>query len=292
MNEETTTSAFYMALDVPADLSPHLARRRKYSEELHNVISVLMDICAILAEAPDIRFVIRGFDTQPWRPTVRSDLSVVLEQLPDVLPSLEAATACDLDFYEQGLQRASLRTGRRRRDHDLYQLGSNLGPAPFHVENVPHGRCRHAPPPLRIVSPSGCDGLSEVGPTPLAFGMGGPGQSAALTISSKPHPPHADERFHASRRYWIGCKKAFSATATSDATGQALGTSQLFPFIVPIGYLPDARMARVKLIDGLEIAFGEDKGGLVQHARTIELAASKFSATDAQREPRAYCGAR
>lgn len=82
---------------------------------------------------------------------------------------------------------------------------------------------------------------------------------------------------------WLGCKKASSATATSDATEQALDTSRLFPLIVPTGYLPDARMARVKLIDGLEVAFGEDKGGLVQYARTIDLAASKLSVADAQR---------
>ncbi len=76
---------------------------REYEETLHDVRSILTDLCEKLAEAPRIRFVI-SFLGESWQTDVGTDLPVVLEQLPDL--KVGGTKPFVLDLYEQGLERS------------------------------------------------------------------------------------------------------------------------------------------------------------------------------------------
>ena len=97
---------FLVRLDTPLLVAAHsnCPDPANYSEELDDVRSIFVDLCGMLSEIDEVRFVIRGFGAT-WTATVRTDLAVVLEQLPDVLRGLREKTSVELDFYEQGLQR-------------------------------------------------------------------------------------------------------------------------------------------------------------------------------------------
>ena len=51
------------------------------------------------------RFLVTGFQRNPWPVTVRTDLPVVLEQLPEVVRGLVSRESVCLDFFEQGIER-------------------------------------------------------------------------------------------------------------------------------------------------------------------------------------------
>jgi hypothetical protein len=78
---------------------------RTYDPELDNITSVLTDICEALAEEGSVRFVVDGFGQDPWPVDVRTDLPVVIEQVPAVLKALRSGFSTSLGFYEQGIQR-------------------------------------------------------------------------------------------------------------------------------------------------------------------------------------------
>ena len=100
-------SDFFVALEAPSHVPRYVdcPEPSKYSDDLDDVRSVLADLCDVLAEVEGVRFVARGFDQVPWRATVRTDLAVALEQVPDVLTRLKAEQSVELDFFEQGLER-------------------------------------------------------------------------------------------------------------------------------------------------------------------------------------------
>lgn len=64
---------------------------------------VLMLMCDVLESQRALRFVVEWGD-QPWSVDVRTDLSVVLEQLPGVFQGLMVG-GFTLSFFEQGLER-------------------------------------------------------------------------------------------------------------------------------------------------------------------------------------------
>ena len=78
---------------------------RAYDPELDDVTSVIADACEVLAESGGVEFVVSGFVDEPWPVDVRTDLSVVLEQLPAALTRLRARKNFDINFYEQGIER-------------------------------------------------------------------------------------------------------------------------------------------------------------------------------------------
>ena len=92
-------------------MSLHLARAadqplrvRSYDVELDTLISILSDLCE-LAQSRRGVFRVGGFGQAHWPVDVRTDLCVVLEQLPEVLRAVRAGKSGVLDFYEQGIQR-------------------------------------------------------------------------------------------------------------------------------------------------------------------------------------------
>jgi len=53
----------------------------------------------------DCRFEMSGFGKDSWGMNVSYDLSVVLEQLPELLAGLRAGERAEIDFYSQGVER-------------------------------------------------------------------------------------------------------------------------------------------------------------------------------------------
>jgi len=79
--------------------------RRAYDLD-DDIGTLLGDICDVLAEARCCAFLVDGFGQETWPVDIRTDLLVILEQLPVIAESI--ATGRDsfvVDFYEQGLQR-------------------------------------------------------------------------------------------------------------------------------------------------------------------------------------------
>lgn len=79
-------------------------RYAEYDAELDDVSSVIDDIFGVL-ESRGYGFVARVWDDAPWPVSLRPDLAVVLEQLPDVFAALTLGRPCSIDFYEQGIER-------------------------------------------------------------------------------------------------------------------------------------------------------------------------------------------
>lgn len=94
---------FLMRLDVRSAV--HAEAIGPFDDELDNIISVLHAVCGHLAAAPGVAFMIGGFGQARWPSDGRTDLCVVLEQLPSVIRALEEGSASELDLYEQGLER-------------------------------------------------------------------------------------------------------------------------------------------------------------------------------------------
>ena len=76
---------------------------RTYDPELDDVRSILGDVCEWLE--PHAEFVVSGFGQDRWPTDVRTDLLVLLEQLPGALHTLASGAPFEIDFYEQGIQR-------------------------------------------------------------------------------------------------------------------------------------------------------------------------------------------
>jgi hypothetical protein len=77
----------------------------RYNHELHDFRSILLDICDILEDTSAAEFVVSGFGQASWPVDVRTDLAVLLEQIPNAISSIDLGAPFTLDFYEQGLER-------------------------------------------------------------------------------------------------------------------------------------------------------------------------------------------
>jgi hypothetical protein len=76
-----------------------------YEESLHDVNSIIMDVCASFGDTGAFEFRVSGFGDERWPVDVGTDLATVLEQLPDALSSVRNHEAFQIDFFEQGVQR-------------------------------------------------------------------------------------------------------------------------------------------------------------------------------------------
>jgi hypothetical protein len=93
---------FVLRLDVPVALPPEDHADAAYDAELDDVRSILRDLCASLAELPDVQFSLSI--EEPLPVSVRRDLVIVMEQLRDVLTGLSKEGHATLDLYEQGIE--------------------------------------------------------------------------------------------------------------------------------------------------------------------------------------------
>ncbi|HEU5152611.1 MAG TPA: hypothetical protein VFU19_19130 [Iamia sp.] len=91
--------SFLFALVCPGD-----APRMDVEPSGTHFVEVVMDGCAALEEA-GCRFEVSGFGDDAWRVDVAHDLSIALEQLPEVLLSLRAGVGVTWGFVEQGVER-------------------------------------------------------------------------------------------------------------------------------------------------------------------------------------------
>jgi hypothetical protein len=99
---------FSMQLKIHQDLKiefPQLYKEPSYSEEDNNVGSIINDICDILQEIKVADFIVSGFGDSKWPVDVRTDLSVILSQVSEVLEAINSSNDFDLDFFEQGVER-------------------------------------------------------------------------------------------------------------------------------------------------------------------------------------------
>lgn len=76
---------------------------RTYDPYEDDVRSILMDACRELASFGE--FVVSGFGQDKWPVDVGTDLSILLEQLPDVISAINSGRPTEIDFYEQGVER-------------------------------------------------------------------------------------------------------------------------------------------------------------------------------------------
>jgi len=93
---------FAFRLETPETISPEQESSSVYDPELDDIRSVLRDLCASLAELPEVRFTLVLGEPLPL--SIRRDLAIVMEQLGDVIYNLRTAGAAALDLYEQGLE--------------------------------------------------------------------------------------------------------------------------------------------------------------------------------------------
>ncbi len=99
-------SNFFMGLELLTEFSrfprrPQPAMLEEFEEETR-----IANLCEYLSELQCVNFVVSGFGQAKWPVDVLTDLAVVLEQLPSVLPEIERENYhFTLEFYEQGLER-------------------------------------------------------------------------------------------------------------------------------------------------------------------------------------------
>ncbi len=77
---------------------------RAYDPNEDDVRSILTDVCRAIGERSE--FVVSGFGQERWPVDVETDLPVFLEQLPSALRAVHEGVSTDIDFYEQGIERA------------------------------------------------------------------------------------------------------------------------------------------------------------------------------------------
>lgn len=103
-----------------------------YDEDLDNHISVLSDICVILEQSGVVKFLVSGFGQRPWPVDVRTDLAILLEQLPELAKFVNSQQldVCNICFYEQGIERDLRFTMRGQNVDILCSSRSNWRPYP------------------------------------------------------------------------------------------------------------------------------------------------------------------
>lgn len=80
-------------------------RHTEHSLDLtYDYESLVIEVCDVLGEAENGRFTLSGFGRASWPVSVDYDMSVFLEQLPDLLESLGSGGVFPLDMYAQGTE--------------------------------------------------------------------------------------------------------------------------------------------------------------------------------------------
>lgn len=96
----------HISIEVQGQDFPHIVARH-YNEEEDDVTTLISDICETLDKSGKVYFRVSGFGQDLWRVDVRTDLPVLLEQLPEAIDAAtnEIGSSFTLDFYEQGIER-------------------------------------------------------------------------------------------------------------------------------------------------------------------------------------------
>lgn len=95
-----------LAISKPLEETPQTFVTKEYDIELDDGRSVIHDICEVFDNTETISFRVSGFGQQEWPVDCLFDLSVVMEQLPEILAKTRVHdNKFTLDFYEQGIQR-------------------------------------------------------------------------------------------------------------------------------------------------------------------------------------------
>lgn len=76
---------------------------RTYDPELDDVRSILTDVCDLAGQQS--QFLVSGFGQHSWPVDAKTDLVVLLEQLPEALIAVSESAPFEIDFYEQGIER-------------------------------------------------------------------------------------------------------------------------------------------------------------------------------------------
>ena len=108
----------------------------QYDEELDDVRSVISDVCEFIADYRCGQFMVSGCGNESWPVDERTDLAVLLEQLPDAIDAVRSGcSSFVIDFYEQGLERTVI-FNRVNSSYDVFcrnNSGSQLFVAPDSV---------------------------------------------------------------------------------------------------------------------------------------------------------------
>ena len=113
---------FLMKLEICGELRefPELDREPDYDEEDDGIVGVIMDLCKILSETNCVKFTVSGFGQNNWPVNIKTDMSIILEELPIVIKSLSKGLyPFSLAFCEQGPPRDLVFEGR---DNDLVTI--------------------------------------------------------------------------------------------------------------------------------------------------------------------------
>lgn len=65
---------------------------------------IIMDVCALLAEADGAQFTLEGFGRGRWPVDVDYDMSVFAEYLPELLECVKSRERMEVDMYSQGIE--------------------------------------------------------------------------------------------------------------------------------------------------------------------------------------------
>ncbi|MBK6686014.1 MAG: hypothetical protein IPG45_16190 [Deltaproteobacteria bacterium] len=101
-----------------------------YDSELHDVNTIIMDVCRSLGDSNAFAFRVSGFGDLHWPVDVATDLATVLEQLPGALLGLRQGLAFQIDFFEQGVQRRLEFEPEGSRYHVICLSGTEWRPNP------------------------------------------------------------------------------------------------------------------------------------------------------------------
>jgi hypothetical protein len=94
---------FRCTLERPS--SPSLTSGAPIAPEVEDDFEgLVMAACGTLGDT-DCRFHMQGFGSLEWPVDVAYDLSVFMEQLPDLIARIRMQSHADLDMYSQGIER-------------------------------------------------------------------------------------------------------------------------------------------------------------------------------------------
>lgn len=99
---------FALSLEISENLeeSPELNRILDDNYQNDDIDTLIQEICNFFEEKDIVNFRLSGFGQDNWPVDVGVDLSSILEQIPEVIHSIDGGYyPFQLDFYEQGIQR-------------------------------------------------------------------------------------------------------------------------------------------------------------------------------------------
>lgn len=113
---------------------------RRYNVEDDDVRSILMDACKKLELSG--YFSISGFGQEKWPVDIGTDLSVLLEQMPDAIRAINSNLAFEIDLYEQGVERLISFSPSKENYVAVCTSQTSWQPNPM-IENIPIDHLKH-----------------------------------------------------------------------------------------------------------------------------------------------------